>query len=182
MNKRFVLQKSATRPNGWVVTDTVHNVVLQFTEGNFNDSQEVTLLNEHEDYDWGALARFAREIGEWVNRYHAELCFSNPYVLRYTVDDRPCVARHKHPRFTIEFHMSTEEFVSTPAWELRDAIRGVANKLGDGILFDDGERISADDKPIEVVALESISSEILRRELKKVAAFVNNKCRGYVED
>lgn len=43
MNK-YVMQKSSTRPDGWVLTDTENKVVITFEDGLFNESQKVTLL------------------------------------------------------------------------------------------------------------------------------------------
>ena len=41
MNK-YILQKSSTRPNGWVLTDRENGIVITFDEGLFNESQNVT--------------------------------------------------------------------------------------------------------------------------------------------
>ena len=40
------MQKSSTRPNGWVLTDTENGIVVTFDDGNFNDTQKVTPLDD----------------------------------------------------------------------------------------------------------------------------------------
>lgn len=45
MNK-YILQKSSTRPNGWVLTDRENGIVITFDEGLFNESQKVTFLED----------------------------------------------------------------------------------------------------------------------------------------
>lgn len=178
---KFILQRSTTRPDGWVVTDTENGIVIRFDDGDFNGSQKVSLLNETHEYDLNSLARLVREIAEWTNYYHAELCFSKPYVLRYTEAGEPCVARHKHPRYLIEFHLSPEDFACIPPRVLKSAVRAIADGLENGMNYDAGSCLASDEMPIEVVAIEPISSDVLIRELKKAAAFVNSILNGYVE-
>ena len=69
----YVMQKSET-PGWWVLTDTENRIVVRFEEHKFNDTQEVTML---EDCTLTALqaARVMRELGDWVVRHHANKVF-----------------------------------------------------------------------------------------------------------
>lgn len=77
MNKdRFVLQKS-TRPMWWVLTDSENGVVLKFEQHKFNETQEVTILEDFErDMDSVELAKnlasIMQDFGQWMreNAYH----------------------------------------------------------------------------------------------------------------
>ena len=65
------LQKSET-PNWWVVTHEKHGIVIRFQEGAFNETQEVTTLNDI-DPDVVKLHTAMREIGDWLVENHANL-------------------------------------------------------------------------------------------------------------
>ena len=40
---KYILQKS-THPNKWVLTDKEHGIVVTFDDGQYNDTQKVTVL------------------------------------------------------------------------------------------------------------------------------------------
>lgn len=63
------MQKSSTRPNGWVLTDTENGIVVTFDDGKFNDTQKVTPLDDV-NHTPAELARIMRELGEWAVRHH----------------------------------------------------------------------------------------------------------------
>ena len=42
----YIIQKSSTLPNGWVLTDKKHGIVVTFEDGQFNESQKVTILED----------------------------------------------------------------------------------------------------------------------------------------
>lgn len=71
---RFILQQS-TQPGWWVCADTVNNIVCQFQEHKFNETQEFTFLNEPEHPDALAIARLMREMGDWLGENHCEKLF-----------------------------------------------------------------------------------------------------------
>ena len=37
----YIIQKSSTRPNGWVPTDKEHGIVATLDDGKYNDRQKV---------------------------------------------------------------------------------------------------------------------------------------------
>lgn len=78
---RFILQKSETQPLGWVLTDTENQIVCQFDEGKFNETQKFTPLREDFEYDNKALPRIVREMSEWLRQHHYEIIFSSPTAI-----------------------------------------------------------------------------------------------------
>lgn len=70
---RYVLQESET-PGWWVFTDTEHKVVIRFKEHRFNETQEVTMLDESLVNPM-SVARIMREMGDWIVAHHAEIVF-----------------------------------------------------------------------------------------------------------
>jgi len=71
MKERFILQKS-NKPNYWVCTDTVNGIVCVFEHKNFNENQTFTLLEDMPMPDASALAKIARELGDWIAINHRE--------------------------------------------------------------------------------------------------------------
>lgn len=70
---KYLLQESET-PGWWVFTDTEHKIVIRFKEHEFNDSQEVTVLEDGETNPH-ILARVMREMGDWIGRHHYDKVF-----------------------------------------------------------------------------------------------------------
>jgi len=71
MKERFILQKS-DKPNHWVCTDTINGIVCVFGHKNFNENQTFTLLEDVSKPDASALAKIARELGEWLAINHRD--------------------------------------------------------------------------------------------------------------
>ncbi len=71
--ERYLLQKSATMADSYVVTDTVNNIVITFKEHRFNDTQNVTFLNDEVNADALQLARIMREVGQWLYDNHRDI-------------------------------------------------------------------------------------------------------------
>lgn len=72
---KYVIQPSGTLPNSWVLTDVENKVVIRFKQGAYNETQEVTFLEDsaaltHTPLE---LARILREMGEWVYKNYNEL-------------------------------------------------------------------------------------------------------------
>lgn len=62
---QFLLQKS--KDNGyWVITDTIHNIVVRFKEHEFNNTQKCTYLYDTNRINALDLANALREIGEYL--------------------------------------------------------------------------------------------------------------------
>ena len=72
MKERFILQKSKTRSNGWVCTDTEIGIVCIFNDRQFNEMQEFSLLEDIESPDASELAKAAREMADWLSINHRE--------------------------------------------------------------------------------------------------------------
>lgn len=75
---RFVFQKSADHSDKWVLTDAINGIVLTFTEGDFNDSQKITMLHDDVAHDPLTLARIVKEGADWVREHHYDVLFSSP--------------------------------------------------------------------------------------------------------
>ena len=99
---KYLIQKSSTKPNGWVLTDKENGVVVTFEDGDFNDTQKVTPL-EDVNHTPEELARIMRELGEWAARHHGSKCFSRPYGIEYSEDDtKMYLYRRKFPKWRLE--------------------------------------------------------------------------------
>ena len=100
---RFLMQKSSTLPNGWVLTDTLNGVVVTFEDGQYNETQRTTMLDDEplSKYSVTDLARILREIGEWAVRYHSSKCFSAPYGFEFNKNDRIYLYRRKAPQWRL---------------------------------------------------------------------------------
>lgn len=71
---RYILQHSKSVADGWVCTDTETQIVIQWREGRFNETQRVTPLDDKATgTDALALARTMREITEWLLTYHSNI-------------------------------------------------------------------------------------------------------------
>lgn len=68
----YILQKSNEVYNLWIVTDKRNNVVVKFTEKQYNDTAVVVPLYDT-DKPTGDIATIIREIGEYIALYHSEL-------------------------------------------------------------------------------------------------------------
>jgi hypothetical protein len=72
MMSRFLLQ-NGTRPGWWVLTDTVNQVVLQFKEHDYNNSQKVTFLKGDKVPSVMYAPRILREMGDYMVENHKKL-------------------------------------------------------------------------------------------------------------
>ena len=72
---RFLLQESQMKENHFVCTDTEHLIVCVFEKHRFNETQEVTTLENFDTKDFMKLATYLREMGEWLRKNHAEKLF-----------------------------------------------------------------------------------------------------------
>lgn len=107
--KNYIIQKSSTLPNGWVLTDKENGIVVTFEDGEFNETQKVTPL-EDVNHTPQELARIMRELGEWVVRHHSSKCFKQPYGIEYSEDDSTCfLYRRKSPRWRLEIQDNVDK-------------------------------------------------------------------------
>lgn len=106
---KYIIQKSGTLPNGWVLTDKENGIVVTFEDGEFNETQKVTPL-EDVSHTSQELARIMRELGEWVVRHHGSKCFKHPYGIEYSEDDSTCfLYRRKSPRWRLEIQDNVDK-------------------------------------------------------------------------
>lgn len=107
--KNYIIQKSSTLPNGWVLTDKENGIVVTFEDGEFNETQKVTPL-EDTSHTPQELARIMQELGEWVVRHHSSKCFKQPYGIEYSEDDSTCfLYRRKSPRWRLEIQDNVDK-------------------------------------------------------------------------
>lgn len=108
MNK-YIIQKS-THPNKWVLTDKENGVIITFEEGNFNNSQKVTMLEDAPKLSPIDLARIMRKLGEWGARHHGSKLFKNVYGFEYSEDDKHLYLYRKNPpRWRMELENGVED-------------------------------------------------------------------------
>lgn len=107
--KNYIIQKSSTLSNGWVLTDKENGIVVTFEDGEFNETQKVTPL-EDVNHTPQELARIMQELGEWVVRHHSSKCFKQPYGIEYSEDDSTCfLYRRKSPRWRLEIQDNVDK-------------------------------------------------------------------------
>lgn len=70
---KFVLQKSKEKAKHWVVTYVPANIVIAFEEGKFNETQQVTTLEDFNPENYKEIARYLREIGDWLAKNHKNI-------------------------------------------------------------------------------------------------------------
>lgn len=66
----FILQQGS-KPGWWVATDKVHNVVVQFEQGRFNDTARITPL--FDSVPAKDMPTVLREIGEYLALHHGDI-------------------------------------------------------------------------------------------------------------
>lgn len=71
--QRFIIQESE-KANYWVCTDTVNGLVCIFENHNFNDNQQFKFL-ENIKPDALNIAKFTKEMGDWLRNNHPEKIF-----------------------------------------------------------------------------------------------------------
>lgn len=115
MNK-YIIQKSNTQPDAWVLTDTEEGIVVRFEDGKYNETQKVTIIEDKPNPSATKLASVMREMGEWAVRYHSSKCFSQPYGYEYNeADERLCLYRRNEPcwRLMIEGETDAEHLAAS---------------------------------------------------------------------
>lgn len=70
-----VLHKSDERPDWRVMTDRDNLIVIKFREHHFNDTREITFLNETTNLTPIGVAHGIRVMGEWLYANHPEFVF-----------------------------------------------------------------------------------------------------------
>ena len=106
--RRFILEKSQDLPGWWVLTDAENLVVLKFKEHEFNESQQVTFLDEDksviERLGAQGIAEVLREMGDYMFTHWYSIALPTT-VFEFRQDDendRMLLIRNKFPKFTLE--------------------------------------------------------------------------------
>lgn len=106
--RRFILEKSQDLPGWWVLTDAENLVVLKFKEHEFNESQQVTFIDEDksviEKLGAQGIAQILREMGDYMFTHWYSIALPSP-VFEFRQDDendRMLLIRNKFPKFTLE--------------------------------------------------------------------------------
>ncbi len=106
--RRFILEKSQDLPGWWVLTDAENLVVLKFKEHEFNESQQVTFIDEDksviEKLGAQGIAQILREMGDYMFTHWYSIALPTP-VFEFRQDDendRMLLIRNKFPKFTVE--------------------------------------------------------------------------------
>lgn len=121
MNK-YIIQQS-THPNRWVLTDKCNGIVVTFEDGNYNETQKVTMLDDTR-LTANELATVMQELGEWAVRHHSSKCFNTPYGIEYSEDDTKCyLYRRKSPKWRLEIQDNVDKL------HLADSLRKAAEWL-----------------------------------------------------
>lgn len=81
---KYILQRSDTQPLWWVLTDTENQIVCQFREGDFNESQKFTPLKDASEYDVSKLPSIAADMSRWLADNHYEIVFNTPTIAKET--------------------------------------------------------------------------------------------------
>ena len=71
---RFKLSQSNDKM-GWVLADKDNLIVIKWINKRFNDTQEVVTLDDFDPEKFQRLARFMREMGDWLVENHPDKVF-----------------------------------------------------------------------------------------------------------
>lgn len=130
MNSRYIIQPSSTQPDSWVLADTISGVVVRFEDGRYNDTQQVTILEDRPKPSSGKWAEIMKDLGEWAARHHGSKCFKQPFGFEYSEDDKHLyLYRRNSPKWILEIEDKTNPTVL--AKTLRKAAEFL-NKRTDG--------------------------------------------------
>lgn len=68
----YIIQESKQKPNWWICTDKKNNIIIEFKNGMFNETQKVVSLYEQEinKKNITEIARMMRKIEEWLSKNH----------------------------------------------------------------------------------------------------------------
>ena len=106
--RRFILEKSQDLPGWWVLTDAENLVVLKFKEHEFNESQQVTFIDDDksviEKLGAQGIAEVLREMGDYMFTHWYSIALPTP-VFEFRQDDendRMLLIRNKFPKFTLK--------------------------------------------------------------------------------
>lgn len=68
----FTLQKSE-KEGYWVAVHKKANIVVEFEEGKFDETQKVTNIYDFEPSEYGKIPTYMRQLGDWLYENHKNL-------------------------------------------------------------------------------------------------------------
>ena len=100
---KYQLQPSTQQQGWWVLTDKENGIVCRFREHEFNETQQMTFLEDVEQPDATAIARLMSEMGDWLATHHYNIAMPPvPFCIQQTDDDTAqYLERGKYPRFRV---------------------------------------------------------------------------------
>lgn len=105
---RFKLEKSKDQRNWWVLTDTENLIVCKFEEHKFNETQQISVLEDSKFSNStncaNELAHIMSEMGDYMFSHWYSIALPTP-VFEFRQDDendRQLLIRNKFPKYTIE--------------------------------------------------------------------------------
>lgn len=100
------MDKSDDLPGWWVITDLRHLIVVRFKEHEFNETQQVTLLDDSPFIGRtdcaNELAHIMGELGDYVLHNCYSIAFPTPVYEIKEEGDKQFIVRNKFPKFTVE--------------------------------------------------------------------------------
>lgn len=117
--RKYQLEPSTQRPGYWVLTDTENNIVINFQEGAFNDTQKITILDDDfmEGKTANDVAHIMQEMGQWMADHHADKAFPlhTFMMMKEEESGKIYIKRTKSPRWrlVIDEPCSTDEMISS---------------------------------------------------------------------
>lgn len=109
---KYKLEKSQNLSGWWVLTDTENLIVCKFKEHEFNETQQITILEESkfinkEDCS-NEIAQIMSKMGEYMFSHWYSIALPTP-VFEFRKDeenDKFLIIRNKFPKFKIEIQSS----------------------------------------------------------------------------
>lgn len=80
MNK-YIMQKSSTRPKGWVIIDTENLIVIRFEYGKLGETKDVAILDDSKLRTLSRVElatevpKITRPIVDWAMKNYKSRCF-----------------------------------------------------------------------------------------------------------
>ena len=75
MENRFILEESKLKANHSVCTDTQNKIICTFENHKFNETQKFVTLDDFNPNEFMKLAKFCREMGDWLSKNHYNIIF-----------------------------------------------------------------------------------------------------------
>ena len=101
---RYIIEKSSTQTNSWVLADTEKGVVITFEDGRCDETMHIALPKDvSREMTNEVRIQTVREMCDWVARHHGSKCFRQPYGFEFSEDNtRRYFYRRKSPRWRME--------------------------------------------------------------------------------